>query len=86
MSTESCLIAEVVYVEVCTRKVNGKRERVVGNENSSARTMESLSWSSSSFLLAVVFSFLASSARLTESVSLRSLVCNLCSISCRFFA
>lgn len=48
--------------------------------------MESLSWRSSSFLFAVVLSFFASSARLTESVSFRSLACSLCSISCRFLA
>lgn len=35
---------------------------------------------------AVVLSFLTSSARLTVSVSFRSLSCNLCSINCRFFA
>lgn len=50
------------------------------------RTMESLSCSSSSFRLEAVFSFFASSALLTESVSFRSLFCSLCSISCRFFA
>jgi hypothetical protein len=49
-------------------------------------TIESLSCSSSSFLFAAVLSFLASSARLTESFSFLSLACNLCSISCRFFA
>jgi len=48
--------------------------------------MESLSCNSSSFLLAAVLSFLASSARRTESVSLRNLICNLCSIICLFFA
>ncbi len=48
--------------------------------------MESLSCSSSSLRFAVVLSFFASSARLTESVSFRSLSCNLCSISCLFFA
>jgi hypothetical protein len=48
--------------------------------------MESFSCKSSSFRFAVVLSFFASSARLTESVSLRSLACSLCSISCRFFA
>ena len=52
----------------------------------SKRTMESDNCNSSSFLLASVLSFLASSARLTESVSLRNLVCNLCSINCLFFA
>lgn len=49
-------------------------------------TIESLSWRSSSFLFAVVLSFFASSARLTESVSFRSLACSLWSISCRFLA
>ena len=50
------------------------------------RTIESFSCRSSSFLLALVLSFFASSARLTESVSFRSLACSLCSISCRFLA
>ena len=50
------------------------------------RTIESFSCSSSSLRFAVVLSFLASSARLTESVSFLSLSCNLCSMSCLFFA
>jgi hypothetical protein len=48
--------------------------------------MESFSCRSSSFLFASVLAFFASSALRTESVSLRSLVCSLWSISCRFFA
>lgn len=57
-----------------------------GMPNSERRTIESFSCRSSSFRFATVLSFLASSALLTESVSFRSLSCNLCSISCRFFA
>ena len=51
-----------------------------------SHTIESLSCSSSSLRFAVVLSFFASSALLTESVSFRSLSCNLCSISCLFLA
>lgn len=49
-------------------------------------TIESLSCNSSSFLFEICFSFLASSALRTESVSFFSLSWSLCSIICLFFA
>jgi hypothetical protein len=74
---QSCATEFVLIVDF---RGNGYKNALPG------RTIESLSCSSSSRLLALVLSFLASSALLTESVSFRSLACSLCSINCRFLA
>ena len=77
----------VVVVSSCISRV-GENAGCLGQRltEKGKRTIESLSCRSSSLRFALVLSFLASSARLTESVSFLSLSCNLCSISCLFFA
>jgi hypothetical protein len=69
---------------LCLRVVKRVSQESKGTHHE--RTIESFNCKSSSLRFADVLSRFASSALLTESVSFRSLSCNLCSISCLFFA